>query len=256
MFYYSLTVIWPQMITALYETDQVMIGLVSGTLGGSIAFGQVVGGATVRFGWGHWQLRASAVAMCGFIGAMAATNADTRTLAICMCALGAFAVGIVEVVAIIAVPFTVEPSELGLASGLLGSCRSALGSVATAVFSSVLSTEKGKQIPPRITALAKEDGLPASSIVALVKASMLGAVKTFSKIPGFKPERLQAYALAIRDSNVKAYHMVFYSSMAFGGIAVICAFCCKEFNSHFTNTVDRKLQHMGEKKKEPETKEV
>jgi hypothetical protein len=106
MFYYSLTVIWPQMITALYETDQVMIGLVSGTLGGSIAFGQVVGGGSVRLGWGHWQLRASAVLMCAFIGSMAATDASTRTLAITMCALGAFAVGIVEVVAIIAVPFT------------------------------------------------------------------------------------------------------------------------------------------------------
>ena len=114
MFYYSLTVIWPQMITALYETDQVMIGLMSGTLGGSIALGQVVGGGSVRLGCGHWQLRVAAVAMCGFIGAMAATNASTRTLAIVMCALGAFAVGIVEVVAIIAVPFTLVRLTLTL----------------------------------------------------------------------------------------------------------------------------------------------
>lgn len=34
MFYYSLTVIWPQMVTALYEKDSIMIGLMSGTLGG------------------------------------------------------------------------------------------------------------------------------------------------------------------------------------------------------------------------------
>ncbi|KAJ4301116.1 hypothetical protein N0V90_003206 [Kalmusia sp. IMI 367209] len=240
-------VIWPQMVTALYESDSIMIGLVSGTLGGSIAFGQVVGGGTIKFGWGHWQLRVSALAMCGFIGAMAATDASTRTLAITMCALGAFAVGIVEVVGIVAVPFTVPPEDLGLASGLLGSVRSTLGSVATAIFSSILTTEKKKQIPPRLTSLATEDGLAPSSVAALIKAGLSGAAATIAKIPGIAKERLPAYLLAIRDGNVKSYHMVFYSSLAFGGIAVICAFCCVEFNSHFTDKVERKLQHHTKK---------
>lgn len=251
MFYYSLTVIWPQMITALYETDQIMIGLMSGTLGGSIAFGQVFGGGSIRFGWGHWQLRISALAMCGFIGAMAATNASTRTLAIVMCALGAFAVGIVEVVGIVAVPFTVPPADLGLASGLLGSCRSALGSVATAIFSSILTTTKNKEVPPRLIALAKQDGLSQSSVTALIKAGLQGATATFAKIPGLPKDRIPEYVVAVRDGNVKAYHMVFYSSLAFGGIAVICAFCCKEFNSHFTDKVDRRLQHVGKKQETP-----
>ncbi|KAF2112843.1 siderophore iron transporter [Lophiotrema nucula] len=247
MFYYSLTVIWPQMITALYETDQIMIGLMSGTLGGSIAFGQVVGGGTIRFGYGHWQLQFSAVAMCAFIGAMAATDASTRTLAIVMCALGAFAVGIVEVVAIVAVPFTVAPGDLGLASGLLGSCRSTLGSVATAVFSSVLTTTKGKEIPPRLLRLAEQDSLSQTSISALLKAGLLGATATLAKIPGISADRVRDYVVAVRDGNVKAYHMVFYSSLAFGGIAVACAFCTKEFNSHFTNKVERRLQHVEKK---------
>ncbi|OAG00721.1 siderophore iron transporter [Paraphaeosphaeria sporulosa] len=243
MFYYSLTVIWPQMVTALYESDSIMIGLVSGTLGGSIAFGQVFGGGSIKLGWGHWQLRASSLAMCGFIGAMAATDASTRGLAITMCALGAFAVGIVEVVGIVAVPFTVAPEDLGLASGLLGSVRSTLGSVATAIFSSILTTRKAKEIPPRLTSLAAEDNLAPASVRALIKAGLSGAAATVAKIPGIRSERLPAYMIAIRDGNVKSYHMVFYSSLAFGGIAVVCAFCCKEFNSHFTDRVDRKLQH-------------
>ncbi|ORY16299.1 fungal trichothecene efflux pump [Clohesyomyces aquaticus] len=247
MFYYSLTVIWPQMITSLYSSDQIMIGLMSGVLGGSIAFGQVVGGFTIRFGWGHWQLRFSAVAMCGFIGAMAATNASTRTLAIIMCCLGALAVGVVEVVAIVAVPFTVPPKDLGLASGLLGSCRTTLGSVATAVFSSVLTTTKKKEIPPRLMALAEQEGLSQSSITALVKAGLLGATATIAKIPGVSADMVARFVEAIRGGNVKAYHMVFYSSLAFGGIAVVCAFFCQEFNKHFTNTVDRRLQHMDKK---------
>ncbi|KAF2474847.1 fungal trichothecene efflux pump [Lindgomyces ingoldianus] len=248
MFYYSLTVIWPQMITSLYESNQIMIGLMSGVLGGSIAFGQVLGGGTIRLGFGHWQLRLSALAMCGFIGAMAATDASTRTLAIVMCCLGALAVGVVEVVGIVAVPFTVPPADLGLASGLLGSCRATLGSVATAIFSSILTTTKAKEIPPRLIRLAEQDNLPQSSIRALVKAGLQGAVASFAKIPGVSADMVADYVVAVRDGNVKAYHMVFYSSLAFGGLAVICAFCTKEFNSHFTNKVERRLQHMEKKK--------
>lgn len=196
------------MITSLYSSDQVMIGLMSGVLGGSIAFGQVLGGFTIRFGWGHWQLRFSAVAMCGFIGAMAATNASTRTLAIIMCCLGALAVGVVEVVGIVAVPFTVPPADLGLASGLLGSCRTTLGSVATAVFSSVLTSTKKKEIPPRLIALADDIDLPQSSVTALVKAGLLGATATIAKIPGVSSDMVARFAKAIQDGNVKGMRLL------------------------------------------------
>ena len=216
----------------------------------------MVGGGTIKFGYGHHQLRVSALAMCGFIGAMAATDASTRNLAIAMCFLGAFAVGIVEVVGIVAVPFTVEPSELGLASGLLGSCRSTLGSVATAVFSSVLTTTRSKEVPPRLRALAEQDGLSESSIARLGSAGVRGATATFAQIPGVEASRIPAYTLAVRDGNVKAYHMVFYTSMAFGGIAVICAFLCKPFNHHFTNTIDKRLQDPKSKKESHTLKEV
>ena len=64
MFYYSLTVIWPQMITSLYSSDNIQIGLMSGTVGGSIAFGQVIGALSVKWGYGHWQLRICGLVMC------------------------------------------------------------------------------------------------------------------------------------------------------------------------------------------------
>lgn len=247
MFYYSLTVIWPQMITSLYTTDQIMIGLMSGTVGGSIAFGQVVGGATVRFGFGHWQLRAAAILMCAFIGGMAAADASTRTMAIVFCCLGAFAVGIVEVIGIIAVPFTVPPQDLGLASGLLGSMRSTLGSVALAIFTSILSTRKASEIPPRLHTLAELDSLPASSITALLKAGLAGAVSTIAAIPGIPTDRVATYIRAIQEGNVNAFRTVFLSSLAFGGIATICALLTKNFSNHFNNTVERRLQAVGKK---------
>ncbi|KAF2025805.1 putative siderophore iron transporter [Setomelanomma holmii] len=217
MFYYSLTVIWPQMINSLYSSDNIEIGLMSGTVGGATAFGQVIGALTVRWVWGHWQLRISSLVMCAFIGAMASCDASTRDRGILFTTLGSFAVGIIEVIAIIAVPFTVPPEDLGRASGVLGSCRSVLGSIALAIFSSILNTKKTQEITPRIRAVAEAERLTASSIVASL-------VATFTKIPRVTSANVAKFVKAVQNGNVVAYHTVFYASLAFGGFAVICAF--------------------------------
>jgi hypothetical protein len=250
MFYYSLTVIWPQMITSQYTQNSIIVGLMSGTIGGGTAFGQSFGGFTVRFGWGHWQLRMAAICMCAFVGAMAACNSSMQTAAITFSTLGAFAVGVVEVVPIIAVPFAVAPNDIGLASGVLGSCRAALGSVALAIFSSVLTTRKAEEIPPRLTELATQDGLDATSTAALIKAGIAGAIDTIGSIPGIPAERVSQYILEIQDGNVSAYKTVFLASLAFGGFAVICSFFTKPFDQHFTNTVDKRLGGVSDLKQE------
>lgn len=64
MFFYSLTVIFPQMVSSLYETNYTLIGLMSGAVGGSVAFGQVIGSLTSRLGGTYWQIRISALLMC------------------------------------------------------------------------------------------------------------------------------------------------------------------------------------------------
>ncbi|KAF2713313.1 fungal trichothecene efflux pump [Pleomassaria siparia CBS 279.74] len=245
MFYYSLTVIWPQMITSLYSSNNIEIGLMSGTVGGAIAFGQVVGALTVRWGWGHWQLRVCSLFMCAFIGAMASCNASTRDRGIVFTTIGSFAVGIIEVIAIIAIPFTVPPEDLGLASGVLGSCRSVLGSIALAIFSSVLNTRKTSEITPRFRAVAEAEGLSATSTAAIIKAGIASLVATFTKIPGVTTQNVGKFITALQNGNVVAYHTVFYASLAFGGFAVLCAFCTKSFNEHFTEKVSRRLQGAG-----------
>lgn len=253
MFYYSLTVIWPQMITSLYTTDNIEIGLMSGTVGGAIAFGQVIGALTVRWGWGHWQLRISSLFMCAFIGAMASCDGSTRNRSIAFTSIGSFAVGIIEVIAIIAIPFTVPPKDLGLASGVLGSCRSVLGSIALAIFSSVLTTKKEQEIAPRFRAVAEAEGLSAASTAAIIKAGVASLTSTFLKIPGVTSANVGKFIKALQAGNVVAYHTVFYASLAFGGFAVICAFCTKSFNEHFTGKVARRLQGAGHESREEKT---
>jgi hypothetical protein len=129
--------------------------------------GEVIGGATIRFGGSQYQLRAAAKITCGFIGAMASCNESTRTSAIIFAIFGSLGVGIAEVIAIITVPFTVSPDDLGLASGVLGSCRSNLGSVEFAIFSSVLRTRKDEEILRRLIGLAEQHHLSNSSVAIL-----------------------------------------------------------------------------------------
>lgn len=250
MFYYSLTVIWPQMIASQYTQDSIIIGLMSGTVGGGTAFGQALGGFSVRLGWGHWQLRVAAIFMCAFVGAMAACDASMQSAAIAFSTLGAFMVGIVEVVPIIAVPFVVAPNDIGLASGVLGSSRAGLGTVALAIFSSVLTTRKTEEIPPRLNALALQDNLNATSTAQLIKAGLAGSIATVSSIPGIPAERVARYILEIQDGAVSAYKTVFLASLAFGGFAVICACFAQPFNQYFTNKVDKRLGGVTDLKKD------
>lgn len=249
MFYYSLTVIWPQMITALYTSNAVIVGLMSGVIGATTSLGQVVGGLSARFGYGHWQIRVSAVCMVAFIGAIAAANPSTKAMSIVLCALGCISVGVIEVLGIIAAPFTVAPGDLGLASGFLGSCRSSLGSVAIAIFSSILTTERNSEVPPRIGALASEDNLSAATVKEVLTYGLTGQVTALAKLTEIPVSRLSAYVDAIQQANITAFRMVFFSSLAFGGISIVCAFFVRSFNSHFTNNVARRLQGMPKEDK-------
>jgi hypothetical protein len=136
---------------------------------------------------------------------MASCNESTRTSAVIFTIFGSLGVGIAEVIAIIAVPFTVSPDDLGLASGVLGSCRSILGSVTFAIFSSVLRNRKDEEILLRLIGLAEQHHLSNSSVAILVRAGLAGSISTLMEIPGITAANMEPYVRAIKHGNVSSY---------------------------------------------------
>lgn len=176
---------------------------------------------------------------------MASCGVSTRDRAIAFTVLGGTGVGLVEVLAIIAVPFVVPASNIGLASGLLGSCRSTLGSIALAIFSSVLTTKKAQEIPPRVLAIAEEENLSETSTTAMLKDVLSGQLALLPKIPGISTTDVPIYIAAVKAGNVQVYKTVFLVSLVFGGAAVVCAFFTSGFDKHFDGRVERRMRGTG-----------
>lgn len=94
MIYYSINVIWPTEISALFTTDSIEIGWLSCTIGAGTVLGQVVAGATTkRIGKQRWQLVVCECFVTTFIGMLAAVTTSGRNIAIAGTFIGSFFVG-------------------------------------------------------------------------------------------------------------------------------------------------------------------
>jgi hypothetical protein len=85
-------------------------------------------------------------------------------------------------------------------------------------------------------------GLPASS----VSAYMLGLSSgSFADVPGVNPEILAAGTQAYRQANSQAYSTVFYTTIAFTGLAVLLSFFSLNVDDKMTGQIAVTL-HTGE----------
>lgn len=89
MVYYSLTVLWPMIISSLYTTDSIQIGLQSSVVGGGVLLGQILGGMALGFipGVKYQCIIASSLALA-FITPLSSLGPDTWSMTIALGTLG------------------------------------------------------------------------------------------------------------------------------------------------------------------------
>lgn len=85
MVYYSLTVLWPMIISYLYTTDFIQISLQSSVVGGGVLLGQILGGMTLGFipGIKYQCIIASSLALA-FISPLSSLGPDTWSMTIAL----------------------------------------------------------------------------------------------------------------------------------------------------------------------------
>lgn len=152
---------------------------------------------------------------------MATCTPDTKARAAALVSLGVFFIGWTESLAITIVTLTASnQNELGSASGIAGSIRFLISSIAATVYTVILSnrltqTTTGQVIPAVINA-----GLPASSAPSFLAAFSIGP-SAFEKVPGITPTILAIGTRAYQEANASAYRTVFLTTIAFTGVAII-----------------------------------
>lgn len=243
MFYYSAVLLWPQQVRALFTKDIEYGGWLSCTVAAATALGETSAGIIVHWGGNvRYWLIFSTFAMVGFVAALASLTPSDKNTGIALTVLGPFFVGFIELAALALAPLYCRAEDIGLASGLLASIRSAGGSVAVAVYSTVLSNRLLTTIPANIIPAAESAGLPASQGGALYAAYKGG------NLTAFPPAVQTAVAGALPEAYAQAFKTVYLASLGFGGIAILGCLFSKDATEYLTDKVERKMPDKVERK--------
>lgn len=247
MVYYSSILLWPQQVQALFTSDITYAGWLSCTVGSATALGQVCAGAIIRWGGNvrYWLIFAT-FAMVGFVSGLASLTPSDKNTGIALTIIGPFMVGFNELASLALAPLFCKAEDIGLASGLLASIRSAGGSIAIAVYSTILSNRLSSTIPERLVPAATEAGLPRSSV-----PDLLAAVPS-KNFTAFSDSVQEAVAEALPYAYAEAFKTVYLASLGFGAIAIVGCLLSKDAQALLTNKVERKMHHTKKSKATPE----
>jgi len=244
MIYYALGVVWPSTVATLFTTDLIHQGWLSVSATAGNQLGNICCGiAFASIGRVRYQLIAASILMTAFIGSIASTTQYSQTRSVVLSIFGTFFAGFVEVIPIVAIPFTTAPEDIGLAIGVMGAIRGSAGAIATAIYVSILTnkdnTLSARYIPPAVL----KAGLPESSLPDLFKALAAGTADALAKVPGFNTTVAAALSVAEKDAFSGALKVVFLATISFGCCNIIAACFTRNIDHLLTNDVIRKLHN-------------
>jgi hypothetical protein len=137
-----------------------------------------------------------------------------------------------------------DQRDIGTAVGITGSVRGGVSTIGTAIYTVILSNKLAKYIPATVIPAVTQAGLPASSVPQFLGA--LGGTGNLTTVPGINPTITTIGMAAYKIATVKAYQMVFFSTIAFGGVGIILALCSPNVDNQMTNKVATTLHGKGE----------
>lgn len=149
----------------------------------------------------------------------------------------------VTTIAYIAAGLEVPQEELGVASGLIGTFRSAGGSFGNAIFNTILNNVINNDLGGNIARAAISRGYPAQGVTDLVpvviqaESGVPGAPQMLARMDGVTPAVMAAIAETVKNTYAKAFRMVFYASIPFGVIALIGSFFIHDSSDKLNNHV-------------------
>ncbi|MCJ1372698.1 hypothetical protein MMC20_003923 [Loxospora ochrophaea] len=246
MIYYSMTVIWPTLVGSLFTTSVQGVGWMSCAVGGGLLLGQLLGGFGIRFiPRMRLQMTIAAVLVAIFVASVASATPTARSRTVTFLLLGTISCGYIENLTQTAVALVWEPSAIGLVTSVLGSIRAIGGSVATAIYSSILSNKLGVYLPRYVAPAALSAGLPESSLPTLLAGIGAGADLS-TTVPGATPAVLAAIAAPTKQAFQESFKVVFLATIAFSACLLAASVISPDMEKYMTGEVARRLVRGGE----------
>ncbi len=243
--YYSQAIVWPSMVVNVYGNGRTMWSGWVGTLVGiGITIGEILGGTfTKSIGKFKYQLLTVITIGTAFLGSMAVCTPDTPKTAMAIVFVATTAVGWCESIVLPACNICIEDQEeIGTATGIAGSLRSAISTVASTIYNVVLTQRQTTTLSTQVPAALIKAGLPQASVGSYMEAVAAGETAVqLAKIPGVTSEIIAIAARAYQVAYADAYRTIFLTSIAFGGLALIAAAFVPNFDARLTEKVATQL---------------
>ncbi|KAK0386037.1 hypothetical protein NLU13_5874 [Sarocladium strictum] len=240
MVYYSMTVLWPTIISTVYTTDSMEIGWQSSVVGGGVLLGQTLAGfGIVYIPKVKMQTIIASVLTLAFATSLASVNQSNWSAFIGLGCAATISVGYIDNISFPGVTLLWGPQDIGLATGILGSIRGLGGAVAQALYVAIYTNEITKNIPKYVVPAATDAGLPADSLPALFEGMTAG---NLSSVPGITPQIISAVGAATTTANTMSFRMVFYATIPFSCLCILGACLVPDFDKYMTRDVAKRLQ--------------
>jgi hypothetical protein len=227
-------------VGSLFTTDIQDIGWMSCALGGGSLVGLIAAGFGVRYlPRMKYQMLIASLILVAFVSAIASSTEYTRTRSVIFLLVGAAAAGYVENLTLSTMALVWDPEDIGLVSGVLATIRTAAGSIAIALYSSLLSNGLTKYLPEYVPDAAIGAGLPTSSVTELFASISAGS---YADVPGITPAIIEAVGHAVKQAYSMSFRTVFLATLPFGAILLVSAYFTPNVEEYLTDDVARKLQ--------------
>ena len=238
MFFYSVLNFLPLTWDSVYVNEPIPIGLkglgpaISTTVG-AIGFNALLSTFPNR---SREVILASACIMTAFGGALATMTPDNPKQTVALATLACLGLGGM-IVPTATVALLVTPDALITTCAALSlSVRTVGGAIGYTIYYNVFIQKVTPRLPTYIAEYAIEAGLPISSAKLFVETLLLDPTKILT-VPGVTPKVLAAATYGSQWAYADSLRYVWYTSIAFGICAIICAGFLPSTKKYQTNRV-------------------
>ncbi|GJC87804.1 trichothecene efflux pump tri12 [Colletotrichum liriopes] len=232
----------------MFTTDGIKIGALSLPNTLMIGFTGVLAPLIAhKVGYIKWQLVIGMAFQAVFIGASAATVYPNQKFAYAFVpAIGVPMFVWVTILSYAIASLHVPHSNLGVAMGLLGTFRSGGGAVGNAIFNTVFQEKFREFAGEEVSSAAINNGLNPADLGLIIPAAIefnMGNPRALLNVPGITPEIQEALRTAVRAGAGHAFKIVFYVTIPFSVVALLCSFSVEDPTAYMTNHIQSAMDH-------------